>query len=168
MAKEGKGAVQACNDCGFMGRPLVYYSGTVLTRPRSNLIFLHTLGKGSGYGSGKCRSGATCKMAAAKDRRVRLRSPTPDPTDHPGPPGRSPLHFDGDIKRTSSGLQSMRRCRTFGHRPDHHEAPHRQRSAPYSDVIIRIARGANQGAARLGVEPNVGPIPDPLVCDWVY
>jgi hypothetical protein len=24
----------------------------------------------------------------------------------------------------------MRRCRTFGHRPDHHEAPHRQRSAP--------------------------------------
>jgi hypothetical protein len=39
----------------------------------------------------------------------RLRSPTPDPPDHPGPPGRSPLHFDGDLRRTSSGRQSMRR-----------------------------------------------------------
>jgi hypothetical protein len=62
------------------------------------------------------------RAASSEDAKARLRSPTPDPPDHPGPPGRSPLHFDGDLRRTSSGRQSMRRCRTFSHRPDHHEA----------------------------------------------
>jgi hypothetical protein len=55
-----------------------------------------------------------------EDAKARLRSPTPDP---PGPPGRAPLDFDGDLRRTSSRRQSMRRCRTFSHRPDDHEAP---------------------------------------------
>lgn len=63
------------------------------------------------------------RAASSEDAKGRLRPPTPDPRDHPGPPDRSPLHFDGDLRRTSSARQSMRRCRTFGHRPDYHEAP---------------------------------------------
>jgi hypothetical protein len=35
----------------------------------------------------------------------------------------SPLHFDGDLRRTSSGQAKHAPSRTFSHRPDHHEAP---------------------------------------------
>jgi hypothetical protein len=49
--------------------------------------------------------------------------PTPDPPDHPGPHGRAPLDFDGDLRRTSSAQAKHAPMSTFSHRPDDHEAP---------------------------------------------
>jgi hypothetical protein len=66
-----------------------------------------------------------CNRAAfSEDAKARLRSP---PQTHPGPPGRSPLHFDGDLRRTSSGLAK--------HAPMSHLQPS---SRPSSKRLARL------------------------------
>jgi hypothetical protein len=89
----------------------------------------------------RTKNTAECQTAGAWGPPQSPTSDPPDPPDHPGPPSRSHCISRRPKARLERAGKAGADVAPSAIVPTIIKRPHRQRSAPYSDVIIRGARG---------------------------